>query len=224
MKWQRRSEDSERNRPKIVVADDHPIVRAGVRAILSQRPDWQICAEAEDGEAAIQLSLEYVADIIILDHSLPLVNGLEATRRLCRKMPKLGVLIYTMHEDYGLMRDILAAGARGYILKTDDDSNLLAGIEALINGKTYISRQVEEIIADTSIDGESFGNLLSLTPREREVVRLVAEGKSNKTIAELWNVSIKTVDSHRTASMRKLKLRTAVDLVRYAIRNKLIDL
>lgn len=210
--------------PKIIIADDHPIVRAGIRATLAHRPDWSVCAEADDGEAAIRLSLEHDADIIILDHCLPVVSGLEATRRLSQKMPKLGVLVYTMYEDHGLVRDILKAGARGYVLKTEDDASLLAGVEALIGGKSYISRQVQDSLAESEGRGEGLDHLDSLTPREREVVQFVAEGKSNKNIAELLGVSIKTVDSHRTSSMRKLKLRTAVELARYAIRNKLIKL
>ncbi|SCB32012.1 response regulator [Rhizobium multihospitium] len=209
---------------KIIIADDHPIVRAGIRAALAHRPDWCICAEADDGEAAVQLSLEHGADIIILDHCLPIINGLEVSRQLCRKMPKISVLVYTMYEDHALVRDIMNAGARGYVLKTEEDASLLAAVEALISGKIYMSRQVQQSIADAEESAGGLDDRDSLTPREREVVQFVAEGKSNKTIAGLLGVSIKTVDSHRTSSMRKLKLHTAVDLARYAIRNKLIKL
>lgn len=208
--------------PKIVIADDHAIVRAGIRAILEKRRDWQVCAEAEDGEALVRVAREHSPDIVIVDYSLPVLNGVEATRQLEKAAPKARVLIYTMYDEDMLIRNALVAGARGYVLKSEDDSHLIEGVEALIKGKTYFSPRVAAYLSADSSPGENKVVSQTLTVREREVVQLVAEGESNKSIANRWGVSIKTVDTHRTSAMKKLNLRSAVDLVRYAIRNKLI--
>lgn len=210
-------------RPKIriVVADDHPIIRCGIKAVLEQRAGWCVCAEADNGEAAVRLAQEHAAEIVILDYGLPVLNGLEATRQIRRAMPETEILIYTMHEDEGLIREMLRAGARGYLLKSEEDSELVAAVAALIRRQTYFSPRVTECLLDDFLNGRKQGEVPDLTPREREVVRLVAEGESNKRIAARLGVSVKTVDSHRTTAMRKLDLRNAVDLVRYAIRNKL---
>ncbi|RUZ73101.1 response regulator transcription factor [Mesorhizobium sp. M7A.F.Ca.US.006.01.1.1] len=210
-----------RPRTKIVIADDHPIIRCGIKAVLEQRAEWWVCAEAADGEAAVRLAREHAAEIVILDYGLPVLNGLEATRQIRRAMPETEVLIYTMHEDEGLVREILRAGARGYLLKSEDDSELLAAVAALNRRQTYFSPRVTEYLLDDFLSGQAVDQRPELTPREREVVRLVAEGESNKRIAARLGVSVKTVDSHRTTAMRKLDLRNVVDLVHYAIRNKL---
>ncbi|WP_244420580.1 response regulator [Mesorhizobium japonicum] len=208
-------------RIKIVIADDHPIVRSGIRAVLEQRAEWWVCGEADNGETAVRLAREHAAKIVILDYSLPVLNGLEATRIIRRTMPETEVLIYTMHEDESLIRETLRAGARGYLLKIEDDSELVAAVAALIRGQTYFSPRVSECVLQDFLDGQSDVTSRNLTNREREVVRFVSEGESNKRIAARLGVSVKTVDSHRTTAMRKLGLRNAVDLVRYAIRNKL---
>jgi DNA-binding NarL/FixJ family response regulator len=204
---------------KLLVVDDHPIVRAGVRTILERRSGWTVCAEADNGHDAVRLALELVPDIVIMDYSLPGMNGLEATRQMRRALAKTEILIYSMHDDGSLIRDVLKAGARGYVLKSDDESEIIVGVEALIRGKSYFPRHVaEQILNDPGDDA-----VASLTPRERAVVQCVAQGQSNKDIAVRLGVSTKTVDSHRTAAMRKLKLRKAVELARYAIRTKLIQ-
>ncbi len=208
---------------RILIADDHPIVRAGVRAVLETQADWHICAEAGNGEVLVRLAIEHKPDVLIVDYSLPVLNGLEATRQLQKAVPKAHVLIYTMHDDNMLIRDALKAGARGYILKSEDDTELLAGVEALTMGKTYFSQRVTECLLEEFLSSDKTVTFETLTAREREVVQLVAEGEPNKTIAARWGVSIKTVDTHRTAAMKKLNLRSAVDLARYAIRNKLIQ-
>lgn len=212
-----------RRSSKIVIADDHPIVRAGIRALIEARSDWQVCAEAGDGDSLVRLVLDHHPDIAILDYSLPILNGLEATRQLQTAAPKVQVLIYTMHDNDMLIRDTLKAGARGYLLKSEEDDELIAAVEALTSGKTYFSQRVSECLLGEFLQGERMVASQTLTAREREVVQLVAEGESNKSIAARWSVSIKTVDTHRTSAMKKLNLRSAVDLARYAIRNKLID-
>lgn len=208
---------------KILIADDHPIVRAGIRAVLEVQADWCICAEAGDGGEAVRLALEHEPDVVVIDYSLPVLNGLEAARQMLRAAPKARVLIYTMHGDDMLIRDALKAGVRGYILKSEDDGKLVAGVQALAKGKTYFSQRVAECLLDEFLTGEKVVASQTLTAREREVVQLVAEGASNKAIAARWGLSIKTIDTHRTSAMKKLNLRSAVDLARYAIRHKLIE-
>jgi DNA-binding NarL/FixJ family response regulator len=209
---------------KILIADDHHIVRAGIKAVLEARHDWQVCAEANNGETAVKLSLEHRPDIAILDYSLPILNGLETARKMRGADPRLAVLFYTMHEDETLIRSALKVGARGYISKNDEDTNLIAAVEALQQGKTYFSHRVNEWLVEGFLQGKKVVPLQTLTAREREIVQLVAEGHSNKEIAERWGVSVKTVDSHRMSAMKKLNLRSAVGLTRYAIRNRLIEL
>lgn len=207
----------------ILVVDDHPIVRGGLRAILETQPGWRVCAEAGNGEEAVRLTLEHAPDIVVIDHSLPVLNGLEAVRQVLRSLPDTRMLIYTMHDDDGLIHDALKAGARGYLLKSEDDREVVASVRALAEGKTYFSQRVAKCLLDQLLSTEKTVASQTLTAREREVVQLVAEGESNKSIARRWGLSIKTVDTHRTSAMKKLNLRTAVDLARYAIRNRLIE-
>lgn len=197
----------------VLIADDHPMIRAGIRATLMARPHWRVCAEAETGPAALRLARALNPGLAVLDYSLPEVNGLEVARQLCREMPGIGVLIYTMHADPRLLSALVAAGARGYVLKTEDDVALLAAMDAVAAGGTYVS---------PGLAGAPPAALAALTPREREVVRLVALGETNRNIAAQLNVSVKTVDTHRTAAMRKLGLHTAVDVTLFAVRNGII--
>lgn len=191
--------------------------------MLEMQPDWDVCAEAGDGGALVQLALDHQPHIVIVDYSLPVLNGLEAVRRMRSVAPRAQVLIYTMHDDDMLIRDALKAGVRGYLLKSENDEELVAAIQALIDGKTYFSQRVSECLLEEFLNGDKVVASQTLTGREREVVQLVAEGGSNRSIAARWGVSIKTVDTHRTSAMKKLGLRSAVDLARYAIRNKLIE-
>ena len=207
----------------ILIADDHPIVRTGIKVVLEAQDDWRVCAETENGRETVRLALEHEPDLVVVDYALPVLNGLEAVRQICKALPGTRALIYTMHDDDGLIQDALKAGARGYLLKSDDDRELVAGVQALMSGKTYFSQRVTESMRDQLLNGEKIMVSQRLTAREREVVQLVAEGESNKAIARRWGLSIKTVDTHRTSAMRKLNLRTAVELARYAIRNKLTE-
>lgn len=208
---------------RILIADDHSIVRAGIKAILSVRAEWDVCAEADNGETAVKQAIAHAPDIAILDYSLPVLNGLEAARKIDAAKGRTAVLIYTMHYDDSLIKDALQARVRGYLLKSGEDAELVAAVEALGKGKTYFSQRVAECLREDFMGSGKVVASQTLTQREREVVQLVAEGQSNKNIASRWGVSIKTVDSHRTSAMRKLNLRTAVDLARYAIRNRLIE-
>ena len=208
---------------KILIADDHAIVRRGLRMLLEAQAGWEVCGEANTGQMAVDQVLAGQADIAILDYSLPLLNGLEATRHIRQARPSTEVLVYTMHNNEDVIRDVLKAGARGYVLKSEDDSEVVHAVRALSRRKPYFSPQVAETLLDDFLGGGKVTASERLSPREREVLQLVAEGKTNKAIADRWSVSVKTVETHRTAAMRKLNLRSGVELALYAVRNKLIE-
>ncbi|MBB3020949.1 DNA-binding NarL/FixJ family response regulator [Microvirga lupini] len=208
---------------KLLIADDHAIVRRGLQALLEAEAGWQVCATAENGQEAVDLATQHRPDVAILDYSLPGLNGLEATRHIRLASPGTEVLIYTMHNNEDVIRDVLRAGARGYLLKTEDDAEVVRAVNALLRKQPYFSPRVAETLLDTFVSGGKVVASQTLSSREREVIQLVAEGKSNRDIAERWKVSIKTVESHRTAAMRKLNLRSGVELALYAVRNKLIE-
>ena len=207
---------------RILLADDHDVMRRGLKSLLEAQPGWQVCGEANNGRDAVALAQELKPDIAVLDMSMPELNGLEATRQIRKALPATQVLMFTMHENEQLVRDVLNAGALGYVLKSDAARHLVAAIETLLTGKPYFSAKVSETVLDgylkaaTPVDDR-------LTPREREIVQLLAEGKSNKEAAAALGISVKTAETHRAAIMRKLDLRDVTDLVRYAIRNGIIE-
>ena len=208
---------------RILIADDHDVVREGLRRLLEAQPDCEVVAEARNGKDAITKALETKPDIAVLDYSLPLVNGAEATRQIRSRLPKTEVLIFTMHDDEAIVENLLRAGARGYVLKSDANGQLLDAIDALAGHKTYFSSKVSEALLKSFTSRESSEGSLVLTPRELQVVQLIAEGHSNKEIAKVLQISLKTVETHRAAVMKKLNLSSAAALVRYAIKNKIVD-
>jgi DNA-binding NarL/FixJ family response regulator len=207
---------------RILIADDHDVVRSGLNAILSAQPGWEVVAEAEDGRQAVTLAAETQPDIAILDYQLPLLNGVDATREIRAFQPRTEVLIFTMHESEPLMRELLEAGARGYLLKSDARKFLIAAVEALAHHKPFFTGRVSETLLNAFLargpaaDG-------GLTTRERSVVQLIAEGYSNKQAAQILGLNLKTVESHRASAMRKANVTSTATLVRYAIRNKLVE-
>jgi len=210
----------------ILIADDHAVVRAGLRILLESRSRWQVCAEAADGRDAVEKAAKHKPHIAILDIGMPLLNGVEATRQIRKASPATEILILTMHESDDLVQQVVEAGARGYILKDEADRVLLDAVQALSQHKPFFSVRVSEaavtaIIADASDSAKSSRS--RLTPREREILQLLAEGKSNKEVANLLNISVNTAEAHRANIMLKLDFHSLAELVMYAIRNNIIQ-
>lgn len=208
---------------RILIADDHEIVRKGVRDLIEAHPGWEVCGEAADGQVALEIALREKPDIAVLDVALPVLNGVALTRRLKQENPATNVLLFTMHDDDETVSGGLAAGARGYVLKTDSERYLEAAISALGANRPYFSAFVSELLLDAAINDRKRSRLESFTIRELEVAQLIAEGNSNKQIARNLEISIKTVESHRSAAMRKAGARTAAEFVRFAIKHNLIQ-
>jgi len=209
---------------RILLADDHEVVRRGLRSILETQPEWEICGEAATGREAVEKARQLKPDVVVLDISMPELNGLEAARQMLKELPQTEVLILTMHESEDLVGVAVTVRARGFMLKSDAGRDLVAAVKALAEHKPYFTSRASEVLLQTYVRGEVRGPVLGgqLTPREREVIQLLAEGKSNKEIATVYDISVKTVEAHRANIMRKLNLHAISDLVRYAIRNKII--
>ena len=212
---------------RIVVVDDHAIVRRGVRALLESQPGWEVAAEATTGREAVEVAKRLQPDIVVMDLSLPELNGLDATRQILKESPRTEVLVLTMHQSEELARNVLQAGARGYILKSDADESLIAAVDSLRRHKPFLTSKVTEFVLDDYLrraeEQDDAAPHTALTVREREIIQLLAEGKSNKEAASALGISVKTIEAHRANVMRKLHLRSLSDLVRYAIRNKIVQ-
>jgi len=209
---------------RILIADDHEIVRRGLRLLLQNHPGWEICGEAATGRAAVAMSKELIPNIAILDLTMPDLNGLEATRRITATVSGIEVLLFTMHESEKLMCEALAAGARGYLLKSDAERYVVLAVEALAAHKPFFTSKVSEMLLDGFLRDAKTGQEDAggpLTAREREIVQLLAEGKNSKRIALSLDIEVKTVDTHRTSIMRKLGINSIAQVVRYAMRNHL---
>ena len=204
------------------ILNDHEVVRSGLRKILETRPDWEVVAEAADGKEAIVKATETKPDVAVVDYSLPLINGVEVTRQLLKRLPSTEILIFTMHDNETLIDELLSAGARGFLSKSDAKRHLLEAIETLASHKTFFTSKVSETLLKSFLMRSNRSQSI-LTPRERQIIQLIAEGHTNKQIANLLNLSLKTVETHRAAVMRKLNLSSSAELVRYAIRNKFLE-
>ena len=207
---------------RILIADDHEIVRQGVKAILSKRERWEIVGEAADGRDAVEQARLTQPEIAILDYALPYINGVEAARQIRLNSPKTEVLIFTQHDNEALLRNILEAGVQGYLLKSDATQYLVQAVEALEFHQPFFTKTVSDILVSSYL-AKAGGAPSVLTARETAVVKLIAEGHSNKELAAILGLSEKTVESHRSAAMRKLDAKSTAALVRYAIRNRLIE-
>ena len=210
---------------RVLLADDHDIVRKGLRKIIEGQPGWRIVAEVNNGRAAVEQANQFKADIAILDIGMPLLNGLEAARRISKSGSQAKILILTMHESEALIRQVLETGARGYLLKSEAVRDLVPAIEALSQNKTFFTSKVEQIILDGYLGkSQEIGkgiDSLRLTPRQREIVQLVAEGKSSREMALQLGLALKTIETHRANLMRRLDCHSVAALVRYAVRNKI---
>ncbi len=212
---------------RILLADDHEVVRRGLCALLQAQPDWQICGEAGDGREAVQKALDLKPDVVILDIGMPSLNGLEATRQILKANPSTRILILTLHDSDQVVREVLNAGARGFLLKSDAARDLVAAVEALRRDKTYFTSKVAAMVLEGFLQQDGAAGPVKptrnrLTPREREIVQLLAEGKSTKEVAVALGLSVKTAETHRSNIMRKLELHSVSDLVLYAVRNNIV--
>ncbi|QCI64992.1 response regulator [Phreatobacter stygius] len=206
---------------RVLLAEDHEIVRRGIRSLLESRGNFEICAEAADGLDAVRLAIQEKPDIAIIDYSLPRLNGLEVVKQVRKVLPRIQILMFTQHDSEDLMRDILRAGVRSFLLKSEADEHLIQAVSALAMSRPYFTTRVSETMLATFIGSTTPAT--QLTSRERETVQLIAEGASNKRIAAELGVSVKTVETHRSTAMRKLGAKSMADLVRYAVRNKLVE-
>lgn len=207
---------------KILLADDHALVRQGLRFILEAQDDMEIVGQAGNGNEAVEMAEKLKPDVVIMDVAMPGLNGVEATRRLSGSLPRTRVLALSMHKDSVYVREILRAGARGYLLKDSGDADLIAAVRAVAKGEGYISPAVSDAVL-SDYRKHVTDPLDLLTSREREVLQLIAEGKTNKEIATDLNLSVYTVEAHRGRIMEKLNLHSTGELVRFALRNGLID-
>lgn len=209
---------------RIMIADDHELFRRGVAAELVKVPGWSVVAEAINGKDAVALAAELKPDIVVLDLTMPELNGLEAARRIIAAEPKARILILTAHESEQLVREVLSAGAQGYVLKSDAGRTLVEALQALLDGRPFFTSNVARMVLDGYLRNESAdATTEQLSAREREIVQLLAEGNSNKDIARVLNISVKTAETHRSNVMRKMGFESLPELVRYAIRNKIIE-
>ena len=211
---------------RLVVVDDHEVVRRGLRALIGEQRGWQLLAEAQDGREALARVAEFKPDVAIVDITMPSLNGIDAIKRMIKASPRTKVLILTMHDDDSLIQRALTAGASGYLSKADASRDLVAAVNALVSGKTFFTPKVAQMVLDgylgkrpkTDETGE-----LPISGREREIVQLLAEGKSSKEVANILNLSVKTVETHRSNILRKLNCHSVSELVRYAVRNHIVE-
>ena len=216
---------------RILIADDHELARRGIRSLLESHPGWDVCAEAKDGRDAVELATSLKPDLVLLDIGMPNLNGLEAARQILATSPNAAILILTMHDSDNVIREVLRAGARGFLLKSDAGRDLVAAVEALETQKTFFTPRVSQMVLDGFLNREKKRSEIEdvanpsgdlLTAREREVIQLLAEGRTSKEVAVTLNLSVKTAETHRTNLMRKLGLHSVADLTRYAVRNGIV--
>jgi DNA-binding NarL/FixJ family response regulator len=214
----------------ILIADDHELVRKGIRTVLESRPGWQVVAEASDGRDAVKKTQEIKPHVAILDISMPLLNGLEVARQIAKNTPQTKVLMLTVHDADPMIQQILEAGARGYLLKSDASFDLVTAVDALLRNKTFFTPKVGQIVLEgylgkgsKTTDDNNGKDALRLTARQRQIVQLLAEGKSSKEVAVVLDISVKTAETHRANIMRRLDCHSVTDLVHYAIRNGITE-
>lgn len=210
-------------RLRILVADGHDVMRRGLRSLLTAQAGWTVCGEARSGIQAVRLASELKPDIAIIGLDLTELNGIEATRQIKRNQPKTEVLVYTIEDRQSLLAEVFRAGARGHVLKSDSEGTLIEAVSMLAKHLPFLSTIASETLLKHVLKNRRLSETQSLTARERQIIRLISEGKSNREIGSHLNISVKTVETHRSSTMRKLGFRSITELVRYAIRNGLIQ-
>jgi two-component system response regulator NreC len=212
---------------RILLADDHTIVRQGLRKILEDQPEWEVVAEAADGREAVRQTLALQPDVAVLDIGMPLLTGIEATRQILRRLPNLGILILSMHADQAFITPVLQAGARGYLLKDSADTDLIRGVTAVAAGKSFFSPVAAKVMLDDYLRQLAKKGIVdryeALSEREREIFQLIAEGHSNKDVADMLSISVATVETHRAHILQKLDVHSTAELVLYAVRRGVIS-
>jgi DNA-binding NarL/FixJ family response regulator len=213
---------------RLLVADDHEVVRKGVRSLIEAQPGWEVAAEASDGREAVEKAKEVKPDVTVLDIGMPSLNGLEAARQMLKNDARAKIVILTMHESDEVIREVLDVGARGYVLKTDAGRDLVTAVNAVRSNRTFFTAKVAQMVLDGYLDKKPRKAQVNsangrLTARQREIVQLLAEGKSSKEVAVALGLSVKTAETHRANIMRRLDCHSVSELVRYAVRNNIID-
>jgi DNA-binding NarL/FixJ family response regulator len=213
---------------RLLVADDHEIVRTGLRSLLETQPGWQVTAEASDGREAVQKAKELKPDVAVLDLSMPSLNGLEAARQMLKNDARAKIVILTAFDSDAMIREVLDAGARGFVLKADASRDLVTAVNAVRSNKTFFTPKVAQMVLDGYLDKkprkqDPDAPRSRLTPRQREIVQLLAEGKSSKEVAVALGLSVKTAETHRANIMRRLDCHSVSELVRYAVRNAIVS-
>ena len=214
---------------RILLADDHSLMRRGLKAILESKPGWEVCAEAHTGREAVTKAAQLRPDVVILDVCMPELNGIEATRQIRKASSRTEVLILSVHHSDHLIREVIDAGARGYLVKSDSDRDLVAAVESLSHRKPFFTARATEMLlsgyaGEAPVENPDVSMTQRLTAREREIVQLLAEGKTSKEVAAVLNISAKTAETHRAHIMRKMEFHSVGKIVRYAVRNQIIDL
>lgn len=212
----------------VLIVDDHEVVRRGLRALIESHPGWEVCGEATTGREAVEKASKFKPNMVVMDIGMPELNGLEATRQILKAAPRTPVLVLTVHQSEQVVQEVFEAGAQGLILKSDAGRDLVTAIEALSQHKVFFTSSVARIVLEGyrkkgSHDEASEDSPSALSPREREIIQLLAEGKSNNEVADMLYISAKTVETHRAHIMEKLNLHSITELVHYAILNKIVE-
>ena len=213
---------------RLLIADDHEIFRAGLRALLEAQPGWRVVAEAGDGRDAVKKAAETRPDVALLDIAMPFLNGLEAAQEIAQSCPRTKIVMLTVHDSDAMINEVLAVGARGYLFKSDAASDLVTAVNAVQGEGTFFTAKVADIVLTSFINNGARPAALAsprsrLTARQREIAQLLAEGRTTKEVASMLNLSVKTAETHRANLMRRLNCHSAADLVRYALRNQIIE-
>jgi DNA-binding NarL/FixJ family response regulator len=213
-------------RIRILLADDHTVVRDGLRSLLEREPDMEVVAEAADGRECVQMALQHAPQVAIIDVAMPVMNGIEAARRIVAEAPETAVLMLSMHQDESYVLRALRAGAKGYLLKDSPRSDVLDAVRSVAHGRSFVSRKISRMLQEEYVHQLNLRGLEDsyelLTAREREILQLLAEGRTNKEVANLLNISLTTVETHRGHILQKLSLHSTPDLILYAVRKKIV--